>query len=83
MKLKDMEELMLQQMEVVRGGVGVAGAVCDCTSAANVGKPLGSCICTTAAGQTGFPEYCKCDSGAQQTIGLKPIVPNPPTIPET
>lgn len=81
MKLEDMEVLMLQEMEVVRGGTAMAGEICRCETAAYVRTATGKCICETAAKQDGEPvKECECTSGAQVTSGLIPITSVNPTL---
>ena len=76
MKLKDMEKLLLQEMESVRGGTG---GTCDCETAAKATG--GECTCQSGAAQYGTPS-CNCSTGATMTGGgiFPPVTPTDPII---
>lgn len=69
MDLKQIENLLLQEMEDVKGGVA---GTCECTRGAGQGSDSdGTCYCTDGgAGQLLLPpsggDYCLCLKGAGQ-----------------
>ncbi|MGM9816985.1 MAG: hypothetical protein ACI304_08035 [Lepagella sp.] len=74
MKKTNIETLLLQEMEDIKGGAGEIG-VCECTTMAGQSTGTGICHCTlSGAGQKAIPDpempVCKCNlSGALQKIG--------------
>lgn len=75
MKKTNIETLLLQEMEDVKGGAGGIG-VCECTTMAGQSTTgAGQCKCSQGgAGQMALPDpgmpVCRCDlSGALQKIG--------------
>ena len=68
MELKQIESLLLQEMEEVKGGVS---GVCSCTSGAGEGTVIGGkCECTKLALQMmelkPEPPVCSCTQGELQ-----------------
>lgn len=69
MKISQIEELLLQEMEDIKGGVV---GTCQCSKGAGqAGEPGGTCICTDGAGQllldkeiVDNPPVCVCQGGA-------------------
>lgn len=68
MKISDMEALLQQEMEAVKGGSGTVRG-CICISGAFAGEPGGSCECETAA-EAYSTVSCNCSTGAIITGGL-------------
>jgi len=76
MKVKKMEELLLQEMEDVKGGIAGIVNGCSCTSGAGQGPDgTGPCLCSKGgAAQKTFTEIpkepiepgCLCETGAGQ-----------------
>lgn len=51
MNIKEIESILLQNMEEVKGGAGIPK--CECTSGAHQGEdPDGKCICDRGAAQS-------------------------------
>ncbi len=72
MKIENIETLLLQEMEEVKGGAGI----CKCTGGAGVGGDDGVCSCTKGAAQKYVPSpelpslpECICNSGSGMLIG--------------
>ena len=73
MKISDMETLLEQEMQAVRGGTG--GKICECVTAAGAGAGGTQCNCENAANLTGEVSVsCRCSSGATVSGGslIKP-----------
>lgn len=77
MNINDMEALLDQEMEVVRGGV--TPQVCTCETGAYVATSGGECHCKSGALLDGGPaESCTCGQGAMLKRGT--IVDPPPGL---
>lgn len=66
MDLKQIDALLFQEMEEIKGGL-TEGLVCSCTKGAGLGNGEGTCTCSSQA-MVGVEkpsvDTCHCDTGA-------------------